>query len=76
MTYYTIVQNNEVVYVGRYISMAMKKALEIIWKHADLHTLKEESSETSFIMRAHDENENEVVLNICELSPTHFIDML
>ena len=76
MTYYAIVQNNEVVYVGRYISIAMKKALELIWKYADLSTLREEYSENSFIMRAHDENENEIVLNICELSPTHFIDML
>lgn len=76
MTYYAIIQNNEVVYVGRYISIAMKKALELMWNYVDLTTLREEYSEKSFIMRAHDENENEVVLNICELSPTHFIDML
>ena len=30
MTYYAIIQNNEVVYVGRYISMAMTKALELL----------------------------------------------
>ena len=76
MTYYAIVQNNEVVYVGRYISITMKKALELMWKYADLSTLRETYSKDSVIMKAYDENENEVVLNICELSPTHFIDML
>lgn len=76
MTYYAIVQNNEVVYVGRYISKTMKKALEIMWNQADLSTLIETYSKESIIMKAYDENENEIVLNICELSPVHFIDML
>lgn len=76
MTYYAIVQNNEIVYVGHYLSITMKRALEIIYDNADFLTLREESTDNSFVMRADKVDGTEFVLNICELSPTRFIDML